>query len=118
MAVYTDVLDTSFNYPGIDIYQRMKDGVFRNYLARAQEGFVFYDTTANDTEPVIDPVTGEAMLDPETGMIIVQPVTYYYTIRIFSVIYDMANFSLVAVPRDSVDENYIYGVGDNDHVVA
>lgn len=105
MAVYTDVLDTSFNYPGIDIYQRLKDGVFRNYLARAQEGYVFYDTTANDVE-----------LDPETMEEV--PVTYYYTIRIFSVIYDMANFSLVAVPRDSVDENYIFGAGNNDHVIA
>lgn len=118
MAVWTEVLDTSFNYPGIDIYQRQRDGIFTNYLARAQEGYVFYDTTANDTESVIDPETGYPVIDPETGAEVQQPVTYYYTIRIFAVNYNMANFSLVAVPRDSVDENYIFGVGDNDHVVA
>lgn len=105
MAVYTEVLDTSFNYPGIDIYQNQIDGVFNNYIAKAQEGYVFYDTTANDVET-----------DPETMEDV--PVTYYYTIRYFSRYYNMANFSLVAVPRDSVDENYIFGVGDNDHVTA
>lgn len=104
MAVWTDVLDTSFNYPGIDIYQRLKDGAFNNYIARAQEGYVFYDTNADDKE-----------LDEDGNEV---SVTYYYVIRIYPVNYNMANFSLVAVPRDSVPENMIFGVGGNDHVVA
>lgn len=104
MAVYTDVLDTSFNFPGIDIYQRLKDGVFRNYIAKAQEGYVFYDTNADDHE-----------LDEDGNEV---PVTYYYTIRGFSIYYNMDNFSLVAVPRDSVPADMIFGVGGNDHVVA
>lgn len=117
MAVWTDVLDTSFNYPGIDIYQRQRDGVFTNYIARAQEGYVFYDTNANDTEPVIDPETGEPMIDPETGLIVVQPVTYYYTFRGFPVNYNMDNFSLVAVLRDTVPADHIFGGGGNDHEI-
>ena len=98
MAVYAEVLDTSFNFPGIDIYQQLKDGLFLNYVARAQESFVFYDTNDHFTET-----------DPETKEEI--PVTYYYTLCLFAVNYDMANFSLVAVPRNSVDENYIFGDG-------
>lgn len=105
MAVWTEVLDTSFNFLGIDIYRKLKDGVFNNYIAKAQNGYVFYDANANDMT-----------LDPDTMEEI--PVTYYYTVRSFSVNFNMDNFSLVAVPRDSVDENYIFGVGDNnDHEV-
>lgn len=37
------------------------------------------------------------------------PVTYYYTVRSFPKRYNWENFSLVAVPRESVDENYIFG---------
>lgn len=118
MAVYTDVLDTSFNFPNIDIYQRLKDGELSAYIARAQDGYVFYDTNATDTENRTDPDTGDLICDPETGVPIEFPVTYYYTIRIFPKTYNMANFSLVAVPRDSVDEDNIFGdVEDNEHEV-
>ena len=98
--MWTEVLDTSFRFPHIDIYQRLKDGVLTGYKALAQEGYVFYDTTANDMTP-----EGE-------------PITFYFTIRIFPKTYNMANFSLVAVPRDSVDEDNIFGdVEDNNHEV-
>ena len=93
--VWTEVLDTSFNFLGIDIYQILKDGVFSSYVAKAQKGYVFCDTTANDTE--FDPNTEEQL-----------SVTYYYTICEFSCNYNMDKFSLVAVPRDSVDEKYIF----------
>ena len=102
--MYEEILDTSFNYPGIDIYRTTYNGEFDGYTAKAQDGYVFYDANANDTE-----------LDPETME--ERPVTYYYTIRVFSKYYNMANFSLVAVLRSTVDENYIFGVGDNDHEV-
>ena len=118
MAVWTDVLDTSFNFPNIDIYRRLEDGELSAYIARAQEGYVFYDTTEDNRIPQTDPETGELVFDPETGMPIEIPVTYYYTLCLFPKTYNMANFSLVAVPRDSVDENYIFGdVEDNDHEI-
>ena len=105
MAVYTEELATEFNYPHIDIYKRYNDGELCAYKVLAQDGYVFYDTTANDTEP--DPITGDLV-----------SVTYYYTIRLCPVTADMENLTLVAVPRDSVNENYIFGGGDNsDHEV-
>ena len=105
MAEYTEVLATDFSFSHIDIYRQYNDGVQYGYKVLAQDGYVFYDTTATDTE-----------LDPDTMEEI--PVTYYYTIRLLSMRYNMGNFSLVAVPRDSVNENYIFGGGgDNDHEV-
>ena len=104
MAEYTEVLATDFSFPHIDIYRQYTDGVQNGYKALAQDGYVFYDTTATDTE--FDPETMEE-----------RPVTYYYTIRLFPMRYNMDDFSLVAVPRESVDENYIFGGEDNDHEI-
>ena len=101
MATYTYEIATEFNFPNITIYNRLVDGVKRGWRANANEGYVFYDTTAQDFEqptPDSEPI----------------PVTYYYTVRLFPTNYNMANFSLVAVPRDSVDENYIFGGGNNN----
>lgn len=105
MAVWTKELNTNYNFPHIDIYNRLRDGVFCDYQAIAHEGYVMYDTTANDVE--FDPITMEEIT-----------VTYYYTLRGFPASFNFANFTWVAVPRDSVDENYIFGGGDNnDHEV-
>lgn len=105
MATYREELATDFSFPHIDIYRRYTDDEFCGYKVLAQEGYVFYDTTDNNTE--IDPETMEEI-----------PVTYYYTIRIITRYFNMDNFSLVAVPRDSVDENYIFGGGgDNNHEI-
>ena len=92
MAVWTEVLDTNFSYPNINIYQKLKDGVLSSYEARSGEGYVFYDTTENNT----------ILLDPETAK--ETPVTYYYTIRIFPKIYNFDNFSLVAVRKEEYDK--------------
>jgi hypothetical protein len=105
MAVYTEELNTNFNYPHIDIFNRLRDGELTGYQARTHEGYVMYDTTANNTEQ--DPDTFEEI-----------PVTYYYILRGFPKTYNFDNFPWVAVPRDSVNENYIFGGGnDNDHEV-
>lgn len=104
--MWEEILDTSFNFPNINIYQRLKDGVLSGYKALAQEGYVFYDTNANDTELLRDPETGDFVYDDE-GNLVEAPVTYYYTIRIFPKTYNMNNFSLVAVSREGIDENYI-----------
>lgn len=105
MAVITYEVATDIIYPNLTIERRLSDGVLAGYRLTANEGYVFYDTTDNYTE--IDPETMEE-----------RPVIYYHTIAILPTNFNFANFHYVAVPRDSVDENYIFGVGDNnDHEV-
>ena len=105
MAVYTYELSTEHNFPGISIYKKLEDGVHYAWEVRANEGYVFYNVNANDTEWNED-------LQEEV------PVTYYYIIKSLPLNFNFANFPWVAVPRDSVDENYIFGGGDNnDHEV-
>ena len=113
MAEYTKELATEFNFPHIDVYKQYCDGEHYGYEVRVQEGYVYYDTTANDTELQFDPETGEPMFDDETGLPIEVSVTYYYTMSYLPKNYNFANFPWVAVPRDSVNENYIHG--DNNH---
>lgn len=105
MAVYTRELNTNFNYPNINIFNILKDGELNGYEARPYDGYVMYDSTANDTE--INPDTMEEI-----------PVTYYYTLAGFPKTYNFNNFSWVAVPRSEVDENYIFGGGNKpDHEI-
>lgn len=99
MATYTNELNTSYNYPNIDIYNILKDGVLNGYEARTHEGYVMYNSTANDTEP-----------DFENGG--EKSVTYYYRRVGFPLRYNFDNFPWVAVPENEVDENYIFGSGD------
>lgn len=98
MAVWTEEINTNYNFPHINVYNLLKDGVLKGYEARTVEGYVMYDTTANDTE-----------MNPETMEEV--PVTFYYTLRGYPASFNFANFTMVAVPRDSVDENYIFGGG-------
>lgn len=93
-------------YPNLTVYDQLWDGTEpEGWKVGANPGYVFYDQNANDTE-----------LDPET--MLERPVTYYYTVRYLNPRFNWANFALVAVPRDSVDENYIFGdTPGNDHEV-
>lgn len=104
MATYTREIATEFNYPNITVWRVLKDGVLSAYEVKTDEGYVMYNPNANNTE--IDPETMEA-----------RPVIYYYTIKGLNKNYNFANFPWVAVPRDSVDENYIFGIGDNNHEI-
>ena len=117
MAEYTRELNTNYNFPNIDILNILRDGVLSGYEAVPHEGYVMYDTNDNYTEPMIDPETGDMVIDPETGRPIEVPIVYYYTLAGFPLRYNFANFSWVAVLRSTVDEDYIYGSGDNDHEV-
>lgn len=102
MAVWTyEVSEEHNNYPNLTVYDRLKDGEAAGWRVNANEGYVFYNSNANNTE--IDPETMEEI-----------PVTYYYTVSLLPRTYNWANFDFVAVPRDSVDENYIFGVGDTN----
>lgn len=103
MAV-TYLLSTEHNnYPNFTVYDRFADGVAAGWRVNANEGYVFYDT--NDEEVTEDPETGELV-----------PITYYYTNIHYPRTFNWDNFSLVAVPRDSVPADQIFG-GGNDHEV-
>lgn len=104
MAVYTQELATDIVFPHILVYRQYRDGTHYGYQVKTEDGYVMYDTAANDVE--FDPDTMEEI-----------PVVYYYTIMSCPLNYNFAAFTWVAVPRDSVDENYIFGVGDNDHEI-
>jgi hypothetical protein len=91
-------------FPNLVIEERWSNGVMRGYRVTPAEGYVFYDSTANDTEP--DPITGEDV-----------PVIYYKTLAYLPSNCNFDNFPYVAVLRSSVDENYIFGGNDNNHEV-
>ena len=93
-------ISTEHVYPNLTIYNKLNNGVLAGYKVTANEGFVFYDTTANDVEM------------NEEGIEV--PVTYYKTVALLPLNMNFNNFPYVAVPRDSVDENYIFG-GSNSN---
>lgn len=84
MAVYTEELNTNVNFPNISIYNRLKDGVLCGYKALPNEGYVMYDSTANDTE-----------LDLETME--ERPVIYCRTIALLPLNANFDNFPYIAV---------------------
>jgi len=96
---------TDYNFPNLTIESGWKveneNETHINYRLTANEGYVFYDTTESNTE-----------LDPETMEEI--PVTYYYTLAYLHKNFNFNNFPYIAVPRNSVDENYIFGGGNDD----
>ena len=98
------ILATDIVIPNISIYRTYYNGTHTGYRANANEGYVFYDKMANDME-----------YNPETGL--ETPVTYYYTIAILPLNTNFDDFHWVAVPRNSVDENYIFSDTNNDHEV-
>ncbi len=104
MAVYTKEVTTEYTFPNITLYKLLKDGVQYAWEIRPIEGYVMYDTRDENYE-----------LDPETQEEI--PVTYYYTVAGLPLRYDFANFPWVAVLRNSVDENYIFGLPENEHEI-
>ena len=102
MAVYTMELTDEYSYPHIVLYKMLRDGVQYGWQIYPEEGYVMYDTTDETYE--IDPETGEEI-----------PVTYYFVDVSLPMNYPMNNMTWVAVPRDSVDENYIFGLPNEEH---
>jgi hypothetical protein len=85
------------------------DNELRSYFIEAVEGYVLHDNRFD--ERVVDPETGE-----ETGEIILGYASGSISVGYN---YDFAANprQIYAVPRDSVDENYIFGGVNNDHEV-
>ena len=104
MATYTESLNTNYNFPNIDIYNRYKDGVLCAYRAYPKEGYIMYDSNDELTEPKPDPETGDYIRNPETGEIIEFPVTNYFTMAGLPLNYNFNSFSWVAVSEDRKDE--------------
>ncbi len=108
-------------YPNLIVDERFdttNPSKILGYRVRPQEGYVFYDSTANDTEPKIDPETGETVIDFLTGLPVEVPVIYYRTVAGLPINYNFNNFPYIAVLRSAVDENYIFGGGgNNDHEI-
>lgn len=102
MPEYTKELATDIVFPHILVYRQYSDGVHYGYEVLTESGHVMCNPNANDTE-----------FDSETMQEI--PVTYYYVSKHLPLNFNFDNFPWVAVPRDSVDENYIFGGGDSDH---
>lgn len=99
---FTYVISAEHNiYPNMTVEEKYLNGEFAGWRITANEGYVFYDTTAQNYET------------DENGNDV--PVIYYYTLASKNKRYNWDNFHYVAVPRDSVDENYIFGVGGNNH---
>jgi hypothetical protein len=104
MVVITYEVATDIVFPNITVHRKFADGVHSGYEIYSNEGYVMYDTAANNTE-----------LDPDTMEEV--PVTYYYTWLSRPANFNFTNFTWVAVPRDSVDENYIFGVIDRPEIM-
>lgn len=94
--VYTQEIDTRWVFPHITVYKKLRNGEHYAYSVKANDGFVMYDTTANNTE-----------LDPKTMKEI--PVNYYYKEYSAPLREDFSKFSWVAVLQSTVDKKYIFG---------
>jgi hypothetical protein len=103
MAEFVHEIDNERNiYPNMTVYKRYLNDEFSGWAIIANDGYVIYDTTANNTE-----------LNPETMEEV--PVIYYYTATYKNPRYNWDNFHYVAVLRSTVDENYIFGGGNNNN---
>lgn len=99
MATYTLELAAEINLPNLSVYKTLVDGVQNGWRVIPNDGYVMYDTAANNME-----------LDPDTEEEI--PVIYYYTRLECPLNTNFDTFTWVAVLRSTVDENYIFGGGD------
>lgn len=92
---YTEIITTEINLPNITVYKKLKDGVHYAWRVVANDGYVMYDTTANNTE-----------LDIETDT--EYPVTYYYSVLHCPLTFDFEHITWVAIPRENADAKYIF----------
>lgn len=105
MAVITFEEATDIVIENITVQRKFVDGTLSAYRLTANSGYVMHDTTRNDTELNPD--------NPEEEI----PVTYYYRSATISARYAPETWvnNWVAVLESSVDENYIFGGGDNNN---
>ena len=92
-----------FNYENITIYEVINDTTneLSSYRARPNEGYVMYDP--NDD-----------IYDEEGNLI----ERKYFTLVGIPKFFNFNLFSYIAVPRDTVPEDQIFGGGNNNHETA
>lgn len=91
MEKYTFEIAEDKTYPNITVYRKMKDGVQSAWRINADEGYVFFDTTADAT--IVDPETGEETVEICYSKAASLPLNY-----------DFANFPYAAVLEEIVNE--------------
>ena len=101
---FRDEIATDIVFPNITVYRRFCDDVLSSYEVYSNDGYVMYDTTAEDYERP----------DPDSEPI---PTIYYYTWVSFPARFNFANFTWVAVPRNTVPEDHIFGSDEPEHEV-
>ena len=98
---YIERKAAQFNFENITIYEWINDttNTLAGYRARPNEGYVMYDP--NDD-----------YYDEDNNLI-----RYYKTLAGLPKNYDFNNFPYIAVLRSTVNEDDIFGSGNNDHEV-
>ena len=86
MLNYTELLTNEFDFPNITVYKKLKNGEHYAWHIVANEGYVMYDTAANDVD-----------YDEEGNPF---PIIYYYDQAHCPLFYDFTNFTWIAVPSD------------------
>ena len=86
---------STITLPNITVTEKYADGVLSAYRLTANEGYVMYDTAANDIAP---------MPDPETGEIIPVPITYYFREATIPINVPLEKWSWRAVREETAAE--------------
>ena len=106
MAVYTEELNTNYNFTNINIFNILKDGVLNGYKAIPYDGYVMYSPTNDVITLPPNPETGE-----ETTEI------YYGRQAILPLNYNWGNFDYIAVLESEVPADHIFGNDEPEHEV-
>ena len=86
-------LSTSKILPNITVEDMLQNGVLIGHRLTANDGFVIYDTAANDVVP---------KTNLETGEIIPVPIIYYFKEAVIPIRIPFNNWTWVAVPESEV----------------
>lgn len=93
--IFTEEKASYLNFPNITVQMRLRDGVPCAYIATADDGYVIYDTSAENYEqksPDSDP----------------EKIIHYHSKIICPLSYDFSKFSWEAVSKETVPEKYIF----------
>ncbi len=93
--IFTEEKEKNLVFPNITIERRLRNGQPCAYIASADDGYVIYDTSAENyiqDSPDAEP----------------QKVIHYHSRIICPLNFDFSNFTWAAVPVDEANPNYIF----------
>lgn len=99
---YSYEINTDFNIANITVHNVLNDGVLSSFQVTPNEGYVMYDTTANDME-----------YDGETETYV--PTTYYYRLCYIPPFRPNWVYNWTAVLESEVPADHISG--DNEETI-